>query len=104
MAVVDWLMHSQPTPELALEPHSKAGHDFYHDAMARLICPVDYNWSNMQYVSLTAISHFMTDTISTGIEKTYAISIQTISSLLTAGLISFTRMSGMILKIQSRVL
>ncbi|KIM49966.1 hypothetical protein SCLCIDRAFT_146584, partial [Scleroderma citrinum Foug A] len=48
MAVVDWLMHSQPTPELALEPHSKAGHDFYHDAMARLICPVDYNWSNMQ--------------------------------------------------------
>ncbi|KIK21883.1 hypothetical protein PISMIDRAFT_103324, partial [Pisolithus microcarpus 441] len=46
MAVVGWLMGSQKTPEPALDLRSKTGRGFYHDATARLICPVDYNWSN----------------------------------------------------------
>ncbi|KAI6164767.1 hypothetical protein EDD17DRAFT_1506196 [Pisolithus thermaeus] len=46
MAIVGWLMGSQKTPELALDLRSKTGRGFYHDATARLICPVDYNWSN----------------------------------------------------------
>ncbi|KAI6158287.1 hypothetical protein BKA82DRAFT_4415306 [Pisolithus tinctorius] len=48
MTVVSWLMHGQPTPEPALEPRYKAGRGFYHDTTARLICPVDYDWSNVQ--------------------------------------------------------
>ncbi|KAI6157033.1 hypothetical protein BKA82DRAFT_4509570 [Pisolithus tinctorius] len=49
MTVVSWLMHSQLTPEPALEPRYKAGRGFYHDTTARLICPVDYDWSNVQH-------------------------------------------------------
>ncbi|KAI6110370.1 hypothetical protein EDD16DRAFT_1486602, partial [Pisolithus croceorrhizus] len=45
-AIMGWLMGSQKTPELALDLQSKTGRSFYHDATARLICPVDYNWSN----------------------------------------------------------
>ncbi|KIO00463.1 hypothetical protein M404DRAFT_16375 [Pisolithus tinctorius Marx 270] len=33
----------------ALEPHCKTGHGFYHDTTAQLICPVDYDWSNVQH-------------------------------------------------------
>ncbi|KAI6032140.1 hypothetical protein PISMIDRAFT_640672 [Pisolithus microcarpus 441] len=39
-------MSGQPTPEPALEPRHKTGHGFYHNATARLICLVDYDWSN----------------------------------------------------------
>ncbi|KAI5981102.1 hypothetical protein EDD15DRAFT_2416898 [Pisolithus albus] len=42
-------MSSQPTPEPALEPRHKTGRGFYHDATARLICPVDYDWSNPRH-------------------------------------------------------
>lgn len=42
-------MSNQPTPEPALEPRHKLGRGFYHDATARLICPVDYDWSNPQH-------------------------------------------------------
>ncbi|KAI5984061.1 hypothetical protein EDD15DRAFT_2171775 [Pisolithus albus] len=49
IAVVGWLMSDQPTPEPALEPRHKLGRGFYHDATARLICPVDYDWSNPQH-------------------------------------------------------
>lgn len=61
-AVVVWLMHGRPTLELILEPHKKTGRGFYHDATARLICPVDYNWSNVQYVYspwLQLMVHFL---------------------------------------------
>ena len=47
--VVEWLMSSKPTPELALESHQKEGHGFYHNTTGRLICPVEYNWSDAQY-------------------------------------------------------
>ena len=47
-AVVGWLMSGQPTPEPALEPRCKFGRGFYHDATARLLCPVEYDWSNPQ--------------------------------------------------------
>ncbi|KIK20496.1 hypothetical protein PISMIDRAFT_105693 [Pisolithus microcarpus 441] len=49
IAIVGWLMSSQPTPEPALEPRHKTGRGFYHDATARLICPVDYDWSNPRH-------------------------------------------------------
>ncbi|KAL4071706.1 hypothetical protein J3A83DRAFT_4188172 [Scleroderma citrinum] len=49
MVVVDWLMHSKPTPEPALESHQKEGHDFYHNTTSQLICPVEYDWSNPQH-------------------------------------------------------
>ncbi|KIK14018.1 hypothetical protein PISMIDRAFT_17583 [Pisolithus microcarpus 441] len=52
IAVVEWLMSGQPTPELALEPWHKTGRGFYHDATTQLICPVDYDWSNPKYVCL----------------------------------------------------
>ncbi|KAI6040486.1 hypothetical protein EDC04DRAFT_2894018 [Pisolithus marmoratus] len=35
--------------EPALEPWHKMGHGFYHDATARLICLVDYDWSNPKH-------------------------------------------------------
>ncbi|KIM50082.1 hypothetical protein SCLCIDRAFT_146352, partial [Scleroderma citrinum Foug A] len=50
MAVVGWLMHGCPAPEPALESGQKTGRGFYHDVTARLLCPVDYDWSNPQYV------------------------------------------------------
>lgn len=49
IAVVEWLMSGRPTPEPALEPRHKTGRGFYHDATARLICPVDYDWSNPKH-------------------------------------------------------
>ena len=42
-------MSIKPTPELALESHRKDGRGFYHNTTGRLICPVEYNWSNVQY-------------------------------------------------------
>ena len=48
-AVVGWLRCGSQVPEPALESHQKAGHSFYHDATTRLICPVDYEWSNPWY-------------------------------------------------------
>ncbi|KAL4068796.1 hypothetical protein V8B97DRAFT_2024710 [Scleroderma yunnanense] len=49
MAVIDWLMHSKPTPEPVLESHQKEGHGFYHNTTSQLICPVEYDWSNAQH-------------------------------------------------------
>ena len=49
MAVVNWLMSIKPTPEPALESRRKDGRGFYHNTTSRLICPVEYNWSNVQY-------------------------------------------------------
>ena len=49
MVVVDWLMGSKPTPELALESRRKEGRGFYHNTTGWLICPVEYDWSNAQY-------------------------------------------------------
>ena len=49
MAVVDWLMSIKPTLEPALESHRKDGHGFYHNTTGRLICPMEYDWSNVQY-------------------------------------------------------
>ncbi|KIM54426.1 hypothetical protein SCLCIDRAFT_31116 [Scleroderma citrinum Foug A] len=48
-AVVGWLMRRRPAPEPALESGQKTGHGFYHDVTARLICPVDYDWSNLHH-------------------------------------------------------
>ncbi|KIM62962.1 hypothetical protein SCLCIDRAFT_24554 [Scleroderma citrinum Foug A] len=48
-AVVDWLMSIKPTPELALESHRKDGRGFYHNTTSRLICPMEYDWSNVQH-------------------------------------------------------
>ncbi|KAG1785968.1 uncharacterized protein HD556DRAFT_1450170 [Suillus plorans] len=45
-AVADWLMECTPTPNPPIHKQSKSGQGFYHDMTGRLLCPVDYNWSD----------------------------------------------------------
>ncbi|KAG2356721.1 hypothetical protein BDR07DRAFT_1299730, partial [Suillus spraguei] len=45
-AVADWLMECTPTPNPTVHKQDKSGQGFYHDVMGRLLCPVDYDWSN----------------------------------------------------------
>ncbi|KIJ15371.1 hypothetical protein PAXINDRAFT_77571, partial [Paxillus involutus ATCC 200175] len=49
IAVVNWLIAFCLTPEPALEARNKSGCSFYHNTTARLLCPVNYNWSNAEY-------------------------------------------------------
>ncbi|KAI9573714.1 hypothetical protein HD554DRAFT_2013422, partial [Boletus coccyginus] len=47
LAVVNWVMaSSSPPPEPALKLCDKTRRGFYHDAIGRLLCPVDFNWNN----------------------------------------------------------
>ncbi|KAF8835985.1 hypothetical protein BDN67DRAFT_877590, partial [Paxillus ammoniavirescens] len=48
-AVVTWLMGCDPTPEPVLNQQNKTDCGFYHDATGRLLCPVDYDWNNIQH-------------------------------------------------------
>ncbi|KAG1717552.1 hypothetical protein EDB19DRAFT_1922582 [Suillus lakei] len=45
-AVADWLMEGTPAPNPAIHKRDKSGRGFYHDVTGRLMCPVDYDWSN----------------------------------------------------------
>jgi len=102
-AVIGWLMANWPTPEPALEPRYKTGHGFYHDTTARLICLVDYNWSNPRYIcSFLCMSHSLICVVTTGIEPTSGTTILITPLLLTVGHTFFTKTSTMILKIQWR--
>ncbi|KIM63190.1 hypothetical protein SCLCIDRAFT_1174663 [Scleroderma citrinum Foug A] len=41
-------MSIKPTPKPALESCRKDGRGFYHNTTGRLICPMGYDWSNVQ--------------------------------------------------------
>ena len=44
-AVLLWLVDA---PQLSA--YDKSGHGFYNDATASLICPVEYDWSEAEYM------------------------------------------------------
>jgi hypothetical protein len=44
--VVSWLMQHLPKPDPPLSIIDKSGRGFYNDATGRLLCPVDYDWTN----------------------------------------------------------
>ncbi|KAG2752564.1 hypothetical protein P692DRAFT_20725836 [Suillus brevipes Sb2] len=46
-AVADWLMERTPTPNPAIHRQDKSGRGFYNDVTGGLLCPVDYDWSNL---------------------------------------------------------
>ncbi|KAF9231794.1 hypothetical protein BU15DRAFT_55730 [Melanogaster broomeanus] len=53
-SVISWVMSFHPTSQSVVEPHEadprdKAGRGFYHTATGRLICPVDYDWSDSKH-------------------------------------------------------
>ncbi|KAG0698533.1 hypothetical protein DFH29DRAFT_1002776 [Suillus ampliporus] len=45
-AVATWLMEHTPTPNPTIHRQDKSGQGFYHDVTGKLLCPVDYDWSN----------------------------------------------------------
>ncbi|KAG2058590.1 hypothetical protein BDR06DRAFT_968581 [Suillus hirtellus] len=45
-AVTNWLMECTPTPNPTIHRQDKSGWGFYNDVTGRLLCPVDYDWSN----------------------------------------------------------
>ncbi|KAI6118345.1 hypothetical protein F5141DRAFT_1212258 [Pisolithus sp. B1] len=46
VAIAQWLNKSQPPPDPPFNSWDKHGRGFNHDIMGKLLCPVDYDWSN----------------------------------------------------------
>lgn len=44
--VVHWLMEGMPKPDPPLSIADKSGRGFYNDATGKLLCPIDYDWTN----------------------------------------------------------
>ncbi|KAG1907215.1 uncharacterized protein F5891DRAFT_1181512 [Suillus fuscotomentosus] len=44
--IASWLMQDTPPPNPVIHGQSKMGRGFNNDATGRLICPVDYDWSD----------------------------------------------------------
>lgn len=50
-----WLTESDPAnPRLI--PHDKTGRGLYNDATARMMCPVEFDWNDAEYVLNTTHS------------------------------------------------
>ncbi|KAI6003926.1 hypothetical protein EDD15DRAFT_2360192 [Pisolithus albus] len=58
-AVAQWLNESQPPPDPPFSSWEKYGRGFNHDITGKLLCPVDYDWSNADIRS--AIREFQPD-------------------------------------------
>ena len=48
--VIHWLMSLTPSPEPALRHCEKDGRGFHHDVTGRLLCPVDYEWGDLECI------------------------------------------------------
>ncbi|KAG1847582.1 hypothetical protein F4604DRAFT_1594334, partial [Suillus subluteus] len=46
VTIASWLMQATPPPNPVIHGQSKMGRGFNNDATGRLICPVDYDWSD----------------------------------------------------------
>ena len=44
--VVHWLMEGMPRPDPPLSIADKSGRGFYNNATGKLLCPIDYDWTN----------------------------------------------------------
>ncbi|KAG2159780.1 uncharacterized protein EDB93DRAFT_1099241 [Suillus bovinus] len=70
-AVADWLMERTPTPNPTIHRQDKSGQGFYNNVTGRLLCPVDYDWSNHMMDVMTprilpmAFKHVFTSPTST---------------------------------------
>jgi len=51
IAVANWLNNAQQRAEPLLKPEDKLRRGFHHDVTGRLLCPVDYDWLDISYVS-----------------------------------------------------
>ncbi|KAG1828301.1 hypothetical protein EV424DRAFT_1318616, partial [Suillus variegatus] len=47
VTIASWLMQATPPPNPVIHGQSKMGCGFNNDATGRLICPVDYDWSDL---------------------------------------------------------
>ncbi|KAG2084830.1 hypothetical protein BD769DRAFT_1374681 [Suillus cothurnatus] len=45
-SVAEWLMECTPAPNPVIHKQDKTGRGFYNDVTGRLLCPVDYDWSD----------------------------------------------------------
>ncbi|KIK14702.1 hypothetical protein PISMIDRAFT_116539, partial [Pisolithus microcarpus 441] len=59
MAIVQWLNGSQPCPDPPFTLREKSERGFNHEIMGKLLCPVDYDWANVDI--RTAIREFHPD-------------------------------------------
>ncbi|KAG2045572.1 hypothetical protein BDR06DRAFT_978116 [Suillus hirtellus] len=53
-AVADWLMERTPTPNPTIHRQDKSGRGFYNNVTGGLLCPVDYDWSNLMQTTYKA--------------------------------------------------
>jgi hypothetical protein len=44
--IVGWIVALFENPLPPLSPHIKSDRGFEHDITGRLLCPIDYNWSD----------------------------------------------------------
>ncbi|KAI6006778.1 hypothetical protein EDD15DRAFT_2152885 [Pisolithus albus] len=58
-AIAQWLNESRPAPDPPFSSWEKHGRGFNHDITGKLLCPVDYDWSNADIRS--AIREFQPD-------------------------------------------
>ncbi|KAI6095490.1 hypothetical protein F5141DRAFT_1068347 [Pisolithus sp. B1] len=50
-AIAQWLNKSQPPPDPPFNSWDKHGRGFNHDITGKLLCPMDYDWSNTDVCS-----------------------------------------------------
>ena len=51
-SVANWLNNAQDHPECLLKPEDKLSRGFHNTVTSWLLCPVDYDWLDVSYVSM----------------------------------------------------
>lgn len=49
-AIVSWVLALFPQPVVLLSPTIKSDRGFEHEITGRLLCPIEYDWLDQEYV------------------------------------------------------